>query len=87
MEIALRITNETELDGILTPHSWSKKNVVKMISLQTPGESEFIIDFQNSKGKELVEHVGKRVIIRGEISSNNIFQQKILVNSFTIYDW
>ena len=87
MDITPRITNETELDGILTPYSWSKKNVVKKISLQTPGESEFIIDFQNSKGKELVEHVGKRVIIRGTISSESISQQKILVSSFTIFDW
>lgn len=53
-------TSEIEIERILIPYSWTRKYVIKKISLQTTGKEGFVIDFHNNKGKELEEPLGKR---------------------------
>ena len=54
------------LQGIVLPSKWDKDGRVMRISLNTLDENEYIIDY-SGKGKELVNHLRKRIEVEGKI--------------------
>ena len=54
------------LQGIVLPSKWDKDGRVMRISLNTQDEKEYIIDY-SGKGKELLNHLRKRIEVEGKI--------------------
>lgn len=54
------------LQGIVLPSKWDKDGRVMRISLNTQDEKEYIIDY-SGKGKELLNHLTKKIEVEGKI--------------------
>lgn len=54
------------LTGVVLPSKWDKEGRVMRISLNTQDENEYIIDY-SGKGKELLNHLRKRIEVEGKI--------------------
>lgn len=54
------------LQGVVLPSKWDKEGRVMRISLNTQDENEYIIDY-SGKGKELLNHLRKRIEVEGKI--------------------
>jgi len=54
------------LEGVVLPSKWDKEGRVMRISLNTQDENEYIIDY-SGKGKELLNHLRKRIEVEGKI--------------------
>ncbi|MBU2510167.1 hypothetical protein KJ966_02475 [bacterium] len=78
---------EIEIDGIVVPNSWSPRNRVITIAVNTAGEHEYLIDSCNKKGKELKKLLGKRVKIKGQLSQVSSLPMGLIVDSYQVYDW
>jgi hypothetical protein len=76
-----------EIDGILIPYSWSNKNRVNEVSIQSTGEIEYVIEASNKKGRELKKLLGSRVFLKGHISPKKSVPRRLYVLSFKIIDW
>jgi hypothetical protein len=66
MTIKKKVGALSILQGVVLPSKWDKEGRVMRISLNTQDENEYIIDY-SGKGKELLNHLRKRIEVEGKI--------------------
>lgn len=66
MTIKKKVGALSILKGVVLPSKWDKEGRVMRISLNTQDENEYIIDY-SGKGKELLNHLRKRIEVEGKI--------------------
>jgi hypothetical protein len=62
---------------------WDKDGSVKRISLNTPSEHEYMIDY-SGKGKELLDHLQEMIEIEGKVIQRMGGTLYIKVNKFNV---
>lgn len=73
------------LKGLVVPSMWDDSGNITGISLAAYNEEIYLI-VNNEKGKELINYIGKKVEIEGDLGPET-GQKKIKVNSYRYSDY
>lgn len=62
------------LEGILVPRRWKASGEVAGLTLNTPGEREYVIEDPGCEARGLVKHLRKRVRLTAVVTGNRVVQ-------------
>lgn len=69
------------ITGIIMTHNWDEDGNVIQIALYTNKEEVYPIE-HNQKEKELLNYIGSKVSVKGEMLRKNNGEQSIIVKNF-----
>ena len=70
-----------DITGIVMNHNWDEDGKVIQIAIYTNKEEVYPIE-HNQKEKELLNYIGSKVSVKGEMLRKNNGEQSIIVKNF-----
>ena len=79
----IKYVRNTDVIGIIIPNNWDENGRVVQIAIYTDTEDVYLIE-HNRQEKELLNHLKKRVAVKGKIVEENEGKKLIVVNNFSV---
>ena len=79
----IKYAQHSDVTGIIIPNNWDENGRVVQIAIYTNKEDVYLVEHRR-QGKELLDHINKRVIVKGEIGEGNDGNKLIVVNNYSV---
>jgi hypothetical protein len=79
----IKYVRNTDVIGIIIPNNWDENGRVVQIAIYTDTEDVYLVE-HNRQEKELLNHLKKRVAVKGKIVEENEGKKLIVVNNFSV---
>ena len=79
----IKYARNTDVIGIIIPNNWDENGRVVQIAIYTDTEDVYLVE-HNRQEKELLNHLKKRVAVKGKIVEGNEGKKLIVVNNFSV---
>ena len=79
----IKYAHNTDVIGIIIPNNWDENGRVVQIAIYTDTEDVYLVE-HNRQEKELLNHLKKRVAVKGKIVEENEGKKLIVVNNFSV---
>ena len=79
----IKYTHKTDVIGIIIPNNWDENGRVVQIAIYTNTEDVYLVE-HNRQEKELLNHIKRRVAVKGKIVEGNEEKKLIVVNNFSV---
>ena len=79
----IKYAHNTDVIGIIIPNNWDENGRVVQVAIYTNTEDVYLVE-HNRQEKELLNHIKKRVAVKGKIVEGNEEKKLIVVNNFSV---
>ena len=79
----IKYAHNTDVIGIIIPNNWDENGRVVQVAIYTNTEDVYLVG-HNRQEKELLNHLKKRVAVKGKIVEENEGKKLIVVNNFSV---
>ena len=81
--LMIKYTQHSDVTGIIIPNNWDENGRVVQLAIYTNKEDVYLVE-HSRQGKELLDHINKRVVIKGEIGEGIDGNKLIVVNNYSV---
>jgi len=79
----IKYTQNADITGIIIPNNWDENGRVVQIAIYTNKEDVYLVE-HNRQEKELLNHINKRVAVKGKIGEGNDGNKLMVVNNYSV---
>ena len=79
----VKYAHKTDVIGIIIPNNWDENGRVVQIAIYTDTEEVYLVEY-NRQEKELLNHIKKRVAVKGKIVEGNEGNKLLIVNNYSV---
>ena len=79
----IKYAHNTDVIGIIIPNNWDENGRVIQIAIYTNTEEVYLVE-HNRQEKELLNHIKKRVAVKGKIVEGNEGNKLLIVNNYSV---
>ena len=79
----IKYRQNSDVTGIIIPNNWDENGRVVQIAIYTNKEDVYLVE-HNRQEKELLNHIKKRVVVKGEMVEGIDGNKVIVVNNYSV---